>query len=160
MANKNITKTFSANPKELERKWYLVDATDLVLGRMAVIVADILRGKNKPIFTPNQDCGDFVVIINAEKVYMTGNKYEDKKYIHHTDFPGGLKETTAKKIMTGKFPERIIEQAIETMITRNALGREVIKKLFVYSGSENPHSAQKPELLNIKAMSPKNSKRN
>lgn len=160
MANKNITKTFSANPKELERKWYLIDATDLVLGRMAVIVADILRGKNKPIFTPNQDCGDFVVIINAEKVYMTGNKYEDKKYIHHTDFPGGLKETTAKNIMTGKFPERIIEQAVETMMSRNALGRAVIKKLFVYSGSENPHSAQKPELLDVKAMNPKNSKRN
>ncbi|MDD2840770.1 MAG: 50S ribosomal protein L13 [Rickettsiales bacterium] len=153
-------KSFSANPKELERKWYLIDATDLVLGRMAVIVADILRGKNKPIFTPNQDCGDFVVIINANKVYMTGHKYEDKKYIHHTDFPGGLKETTAKKIMTGKFPERIIEQAIETMITRNALGREVMRKLFVYSGSKNPHSAQKPELLDVKAMSPKNSKRN
>lgn len=159
MANKNIMKTFSANPKEIERKWYLIDATDLVLGRMAVVAADILRGKNKPIFTPNQDCGDYVVIINADKVYMTGKKYEEKKYIHHTDFPGGLKETTAKKIMTGKFPQRVVEEAIKTMITRNALGRSIMKKLFVYAGSEHPHTAQKPELLDVKGMNPKNSKR-
>ena len=153
-------KTFSANPKEVERKWYVVDATDLILGRMAVVIADYLRGKHKPIFTPNQDCGDFVVVINANKIHMTGNKYEYKKYIHHTDFPGGLKETTAKKIMEGKFSERIVEQAVQKMITRNPLGRKVMKKLFVYAGSENPHSAQKPEILDIKAMSAKNSKRN
>lgn len=152
-------KTFSASPKDVERKWYVVDATDLVLGRMAVIVADYLRGKHKAIFTPNQDCGDYVVIINADKVYMTGNKYEYKKYIHHTDFPGGLKEKTAKDIMTGKNPEKIVEQAIKKMITRNPLGRKVVKKLFVYAGSEHPHSAQKPEFLDIKSMNVKNKKR-
>ncbi len=152
-------KTFSASPKDVERKWYVVDATDLVLGRMAVIVADYLRGKHKAIFTPNQDCGDYVVIINADKVYMTGNKYEYKKYIHHTDFPGGLKEKTAKDIMTGKNPEKIVEQAIKKMITRNPLGRKVVKKLFVYAGSEHPHSAQKPEVLDIKSMNVKNKKR-
>lgn len=152
-------KTFSASPKDVERKWYVVDATDLVLGRMAVIVADYLRGKHKAIFTPNQDCGDYVVIINADKVYMTGNKYEYKKYIHHTDFPGGLKEKTAKDIMTGKNPEKIVEQAIKKMITRNPLGRKVVKKLFVYAGSEHPHSAQKPEILDIKSMNVKNKKR-
>lgn len=153
-------KTFSANPKEVERKWYIIDATDLILGRMAVVAADYLRGKHKPIFTPNQDCGDYVVIVNADKIHMTGKKYEEKKYIHHTDFAGGLKETTARKIMEGKFPERIIEQAVRKMITRNALGRKVMNKLFVYSGSENPHTAQKPEVLDLKAMSAKNSKRN
>jgi large subunit ribosomal protein L13 len=157
---KNIMKTFSAIPKEVERKWYIVDATDLILGRMSVVVADYLRGKHKPIFTPNQDCGDFVIIINADKIHLTGNKYEYKKYAHHTNFPGGLKETTARKILEGKFPERVVEQAIKKMITRNALGRKVVKKLFVYSGSENPHSAQKPEVLDIRAMSKKNSKRN
>ena len=152
-------KTFSASPKDVERKWYVVDATDLVLGRMAVIVADYLRGKHKPIFTPNQDCGDYVIVINADKVYMTGNKYEYKKYIHHTDFPGGLKEKTAKDIMTGKKPEQVVEQAIKKMITRNPLGRKVVKKLFVYAGSEHPHSAQKPEVLDIKSMNVKNKKR-
>lgn len=152
-------KTFSASPKDVERKWYVVDATDLVLGRMAVVVADYLRGKHKPIFTPNQDCGDYVIVINADKVYMTGNKYEYKKYIHHTDFPGGLKEKTAKDIMTGKNPEKIIEQAIKKMITRNPLGRKVVKKLFVYAGSEHPHSAQKPEVLDIESMNVKNKKR-
>lgn len=157
--SKNIMKTFSASPKDVERKWYVVDATDLVLGRMAVIVADYLRGKHKAIFTPNQDCGDYVVVINADKVYMTGNKYEYKKYIHHTDFPGGLKEKTAKDIMTGKNPEKIVEQAIKKMITRNPLGRKVVKKLFVYAGSEHPHSAQKPEVLDIKSMNVKNKKR-
>ena len=157
--SKNIMKTFSASPKDVERKWYVVDATDLVLGRMAVIVADYLRGKHKPIFTPNQDCGDYVIVINADKVYMTGNKYEYKKYIHHTDFPGGLKEKTAKDIMTGKNPEKIVEQAIKKMITRNPLGRKVVKKLFVYAGSEHPHSAQKPEVLDIESMNVKNKKR-
>ena len=152
--------TYSPKKGEIEIKWYIIDATDLILGRMAVVIADYLRGKHKPIFTPNQDCGDYVIVINADKIHMTGNKYEYKKYIHHTDFPGGLKETTARKIMEGKFPERIVEQAVQKMITRNPLGRKVMQKLFVYSGSVNPHSAQKPEVLDVKAMSAKNSKRN
>ena len=146
--------------RAVERKWYVIDATDLILGRMAVVIADYLRGKHKPIFTPNQDCGDYIVVINADKIHLTGNKYEYKKYIHHTDFPGGLKETTARKIMEGKFPERVVEQAVRKMITRNPLGRKVMKKLFVYAGPNNPHTAQKPEVLDVKAMSAKNSKRN
>ena len=145
--------------QKTDKQWYIIDAEGQILGRLATICASYLRGKNKPIFTPNQDCGDYVVIINADKVYMTGKKYEEKKYIHHTDFPGGLKETTAKKIMTGKFPQRDVEEAIKTMITRNALGRSIMKKLFVYAGSEHPHTAQKPELLDVKGMNPKNSKR-
>jgi large subunit ribosomal protein L13 len=156
--NKNFMKTFSAVPSEVERKWYLIDATDLVLGRMAVVIADYLRGKHKPIFTPNQDTGDFIVVINADKVFLTGHKEEQKKYIHHTNFPGGLKEIKAKDLRE-KHPERIVEEAVKDMITRNPLGRKVLKKLHVYSGSEHEHVAQKPEFLDVKSMSPKNVKR-
>ncbi|MDR2526698.1 MAG: 50S ribosomal protein L13 [Rickettsiales bacterium] len=152
-------KTFSASAKELERKWYLIDADGLVLGRMAVIVADYLRGKHKPIFTPNQDCGDYVVIVNADKVYLTGNKEKFKKYIHHTDYPGGLKETTVEKVRSGKNPERIIEKAVKDMITRNPLGRKVLKKLFVYKGVEHKHEAQKPIALDVASLNAKNVKR-
>jgi large subunit ribosomal protein L13 len=157
---KNIMKTFSASPKDIERKWYVIDATNLVLGRLSVVVADYLRGKHKSIFTPNQDCGDYVIIINADKVYLTGDKEETKKYIHHTDFPGGLKETTAKKIRSGKNPTRILEYAIQGMITRNPLGRKVLKKLFIYAGPLHCHDAQKPEVLDVGSMSSKNTKRN
>lgn len=157
--SKNIMKTFSACPKDIERKWYVVDATDLVLGRMSVVVADYLRGKHKPMFTPNQDCGDFIIVVNAEKVYLTGNKYDYKKYYWHTGYPGGIKERTVKDYMTGKKPQTVIEESIKRMITRNPLGRKVLGKLFVYTGSEHPHSAQKPEVLDIAAMSPKNKKR-
>ncbi|MDR3290113.1 MAG: 50S ribosomal protein L13 [Rickettsiales bacterium] len=157
--SKNITKTFSASPKEIERKWYIVDATDLVLGRTAVIIADYLRGKHKPLFTPNQDCGDYIIVINAEKVYLTGQKERFKKYIHHTDFPGGLKEINVAKTRAAH-PERIIEEAVKDMITRNPLGREVLRKLFVYKGPNHKHEAQKPIVLDIKSLDPKNSKRN
>ena len=153
-------KTFSANPKEVARKWYLIDATDLILGRMAVIVADCLRGKNKPIFTPNEDCGDYVVIINADKIHLTGNKLEKKKYYRHSSYPGGLKETTAGKILKSNTPEKVVINALQKMITRNALGRKVMKKLFVYCDENHPHAAQKPEILDIRAMSIKNGKRN
>lgn len=152
-------KTFSASAKNMDRKWYLIDATDLVLGRMSVVIADYLRGKHKPVFTPNLDCGDYIIVINADKIHLTGSKLSHKKYFHHTGYPGGLKETTAEKIMASKFPERIIEKSVERMITRNALGRAVMKKLFVYGGAQNPHSAQKPELLDVASMNTKNKKR-
>jgi large subunit ribosomal protein L13 len=157
--SKNIMKTFSASPKDVERKWYIIDATDLVLGRMAVVIADYLRGKHKPIFTPNQDCGDYVIVINADKVYLTGHKEDFKKYIHHTDFPGGLKEINAKSLRAKK-PTALVEEAVKCMISRNPLGRKVLGKLHVYAGDKHGQEAQKPEVLDIRAMSVKNSKRN
>ena len=156
--SKNIMKTFSANPKEVERKWYLIDATDLVLGRMAVVVADYLRGKHKTVFTPNQDCGDYVIIINSDKVFLSGNKLEDKMYYHHTRVPGGLKEITAKDLMK-KDSRKLVETAVKRMITRNSLGDKIMKKLFIYSDDNHKHSAQKPEILDVKSMNAKNSKR-
>lgn len=158
--SKNIMKTFSATPKDIERKWYVVDATDLVLGRMSTIVANYLRGKHKPYFTPNMDCGDYIIIINADRVHLTGNKKEDKLYYWHTGYPGGIKKTTAEKILKGSFPERVVKKSIERMITRSPLGRKVLKKLFVYTGNEHPHAAQNPEKLDIAGMNDKNSKRN
>lgn len=154
----NIMKTFSASPRDVERRWYLVDATDLVLGRMSVILADYLRGKHKPYFTPSMDCGDHIVVINAEKVYMTGNK-SVKRFYWHTGYPGGIKFRTMKQ-MIAETPERIIENSVRRMMSRNPLGREVIRKLHVYRGAEHPHEAQKPEILDLRAMSSKNAKRN
>ncbi|GMO61195.1 MAG: 50S ribosomal protein L13 [Rickettsiales bacterium] len=156
--SKNITKTFSATPSDVERKWYVVDATDLILGRMAVIIADYLRGKHKPIFTPNQDTGDYVIVVNAEKVYLTGQKETFKKYIHHTPYVGGLKEINVAKLRE-KAPEQIIEKAVKDMMTRNPLGRKVLKKLFVYKGPKHEQEAQKPIVLDIRSLDPKNSKR-
>ena len=142
--------THIVKKSEIERKWYLVDAEGLVLGRLASEVASILRGKNKPTFSTNQDCGDYVVIINAEKVVLTGDKLNQKLYRHHTGYIGGLKEVKAKD-MIAKKPEAVIELAVKGMLPKNALGREMIKKLKVYSGAEHEHAAQKPEKLEIKA---------
>lgn len=149
--NTHVTK-----PTDIERKWYLVDATDVVLGRLSAQVATILRGKNKPYFTTNLDCGDYVVIINAEKVRLTGNKLADKIYYKHTGYVGGIKSTTAGKILEGRFPERVLQKAIERMISRNPMGRQQMTKLKVYAGSEHPHTAQNPEVLDIASMNPKN----
>lgn len=151
-------KTYSAKPSEIEKKWFVVDATDLILGRAAAEVATILRGKHKPQYTPNIDCGDHVVVINAEKVHLTGNKYESKKYFWHTGFPGGIKERNPRKIIEGKFPERVFIKAVERMISRNPLGREQMRKLHVYAGSEHPHAGQKPEVLDIASQNRKNKK--
>ena len=148
--------TVSIKPSEVKKKWYLIDATDLVLGRLASIVAKILRGKHKPSFTPHVDCGDYVVIVNAEKVHLTGKKLEDKVYYHHTGFPGGIKGVTAGKVIEGKYPERVIVKAVERMITRNNLGRQQMTNLRVYAGTEHPHTAQQPEVLDIAALNPKN----
>ena len=152
----NGMKTYTMKPSEIEKKWLIVDAEGLVLGRMASIVANILRGKHKPGYTPNMDCGDNVVIINAEKVKLTGKKLTDKKYYWHTGHPGGIKERTADKILGGAHPERVIIKAIERMIPRGPLGRQQMKNLKVYAGSDHPHEAQQPAPLDIAAMNPKN----
>jgi large subunit ribosomal protein L13 len=141
-------KTFSAKLSDIERNWYIVDANDKVLGRLASAIAMVLRGKNKPIFTPHMDTGDFVIVINAEKVKLTGNKLNDKKYYSHSGYPGGLKETTAGKLLKEK-PERVLISAVRGMLPKNTLGRQLIKKLKIYAGPEHPHTAQNPKLLNI-----------
>ena len=151
--------TLSVKLAEVQRKWYLSDAEDLVLGRLASIVAKILRGKHKPSFTPHVDCGDCVVIINAEKVHLTGKKLTDKVYYHHTGFPGGIKGITAGKVIEGKHPERVIIKAVERMITRNPLGRRQMTNLRVYACTAHPHEAQKPEILDVGAMNPKNKRK-
>jgi large subunit ribosomal protein L13 len=141
-------KTQFAKKNEVEHKWYVVDASDKVLGRLATQVASYLRGKHKPVFTPNTDTGDFIVVINAEKVRLTGKKVEDKTYYWHTGYPGGLKSETVKERLE-KYPERIIEDAVKGMLPKNKLGRAMFKKLKVYSGNEHPHEAQKPEALSL-----------
>ncbi|RME69735.1 MAG: 50S ribosomal protein L13 [Nitrospirae bacterium] len=141
-------KTTFAKKGEVERKWYVVDATDKVLGRLATQIAAYLRGKHKPQFTPNVDTGDFIVVINAEKVRLTGKKLDQKVYYHHTGYPGGLKAETARQRLQRK-PEEIIKDAVWGMLPKNRLGRKLFKKLKVYRGPEHPHQAQKPEVLEI-----------
>ena len=135
-----------ASPATIDRKWYVVDATDMTLGRLASEVAKVLRGKNKPIFTPHIDCGDNVIVINAEKIKVTGKKMDQKIYYHHSDYVGGMKETTLKEMMAKK-PEKVIELAVKGMLPKGPLGRTMYKKLFVYAGPEHKHEAQKPETL-------------
>jgi len=142
-------KTYMANENTIERKWFVVDANGLVLGRIASEVAAVLRGKHKPTFTPHVDCGDNVIIINAEKIELTGNKWNDKIYYHNSNFPGGLKMRTAKVMMQEK-PTRMLELAIKGMLPKGKLGSDMYRKLFVYAGSEHKHSAQKPEVMVIK----------
>ena len=142
-------KTFSAKPLEVTRKWYLIDADGATLGRLAVEVADILRGKNKPQYTPNVDTGDFVIVINADKIQVSGKKETDKMYRSHSGFPGGFKEISFKA-MVEKAPERAIEKAVKGMLPHNTLGDEQFQKLKVYAGSEHPHAAQKPEVYTLK----------
>ncbi len=149
-------KTFSQKPAEVEKKWILIDAEGLVVGRLASIVAMRLRGKHKATYTPHVDDGDNIVIINAGKAVFTGKKYTDKKYFWHTGYPGGIKERTARQIFEGRFPERVIEKAIERMIPRGPLGRRQMKNLRVYPGAEHPHEAQQPVKLDIGAMNSKN----
>ena len=141
--------TYSAKASEINHEWFIIDATDLTVGRLATEVATLLRGKHKPTFTPNMDCGDFVIILNADKVVFTGNKLLNKKYYRHTGHPGGIKSETAEKLM-GRAPERIMESAIKGMLPKNILGRQMYRKLFVYKGSEHPHAAQKPKEYKLK----------
>jgi len=148
--------TFSQKPAEVVKKWVLIDAEGLVVGRLASLVANRLRGKHKATFTPHVDDGDNVVIINADKVVLTGNKYADKKYYWHTGHPGGIKERTARQILEGRFPERVLEKAIERMIPRGPLGRRQMKNLRVYAGPNHQHEAQQPEVLDVAALNRKN----
>lgn len=151
-----MMKTYSAKPSDVEHKWFVVDAEDLVLGRMASVVALRLRGKHKPMYTPHIDCGDNIIIVNAEKVRLTGNKRQDKVYHRHSGYPGGIKSTTADQVLSGKHPERVVIKAIERMISRNPLGRQQMRKLHVYAGPEHPHAGQQPEALDVAAMNSKN----
>ncbi|MBE5958939.1 MAG: 50S ribosomal protein L13 [Lachnospiraceae bacterium] len=139
-------KTYMASPSTIEKKWYVVDATGYTLGRLSSEIAKVLRGKNKPEYTPFIDTGDFVVVVNAEKIKVTGKKLDQKIYYHHSDYVGGMKETTLREMLDKK-PEKVIELAVKGMLPKGPLGRDMIKKLYVYAGNEHPHAAQKPEAL-------------
>ncbi|MBU3078494.1 50S ribosomal protein L13 [Sphingomonas quercus] len=148
--------TKSATPSTVEKKWHLIDAEGLVVGRVASIIANILRGKHKPSFTPHIDCGDNVIVINAEKVRFTGKKASQKIYYRHTGYAGGIKETRADKVLEGRFPERVLEKAVERMIPRGPLGRQQMRNLRVFKGPEHDHAAQNPTVLDVASMNRKN----
>lgn len=149
-------KTYSAKSDEVDKKWILIDAEGLVVGRLASLIALRLKGKHRAIYTPHIDCGDNIVVINADKVVFTGNKQNDKQYHRHTGYPGGIKTTTPKRLLEGKFPERVIEKAVERMLKRGPLQRKLMGNLKVYKGTEHPHSAQKPETLDVAKLNSKN----
>ena len=149
-------KTYSAKPDDIRRDWYVIDGTDQVLGRLASQIALRLRGKHKPSFTPHVDCGDNVIVINAEKVAFTGKKLQNKRYYKHTGYAGGIKETSPAKILEGRFPERVLEKAIERMIPRGPLGRQQMRNLRIFAGSEHPHEGQSPEVIDVASMNRKN----
>ena len=148
--------TFSQKPADVQKKWVLIDAEGVVLGRLAALVASRLRGKHKPTFTPHVDDGDNVIIINADKVKLTGRKYTDKKYYWHTGHPGGIKERTARQIIEGRFPERVVQNAVQRMLPEGPLARQQLRNLRVYAGADHPHEAQSPEVLDVAAMNSKN----
>lgn len=149
-------KTYAAKPNEVEKKWVVVDAEGVALGRLASIIAYRLRGKHKPLFTPHVDCGDNVIVINAEKVRLTGNKGKADIFYWHTGYPGGIKGRSKGEILAGKHPERVIEKSVERMLPRGPLFRKIFKNLHVYEGAAHPHEAQKPEVLDVASMNPKN----
>jgi large subunit ribosomal protein L13 len=149
-------KTYSAKASEIEKKWVVIDAAGLVVGRLATLIALRLRGKHLPSYTPHMDCGDHVIVVNAAKVLLTGNKLQDKVYYRHTGYIGGIKERRAGEILSGKFPERVVEKAVERMLPRGPLGRRQLAHLRVYPGPEHPHEAQQPEAVDIAALNPKN----
>jgi len=151
-------KTFSATPADIEKKWIIIDAEGVVLGRLASIVAMRLRGKHKPSFTPNMDMGDNVIVINADKIQLTGKKRADKTYYWHTGHPGGIKQRTAGQILEGKYPERVVTAAVKRLLPGNRLSRKVMTNLRVYAGAEHPHEAQNPEVLDVKSMNSKNTR--
>ena len=149
-------RTFTATPSDIKRKWIIIDAEGLVLGRLASIVADRLRGKHKTIYTPHMDTGDHVVVVNAEKVRLTGNKARDDIFYWHTGYPGGIKGRSKGDILAGRHPERVIVKAVERMVPKGPLGRQVMRKLKVYAGPSHPHEAQQPEALDVASLNPKN----
>jgi len=150
--------TYVAKPGEVEKKWVLIDAEGLVVGRLASLVAMRLKGKHKAAYTPHVDCGDNVIVINAEKAVFTGNKTEDKLYYRHTGYPGGIKQRTPRQLLNSKFPERIVELAVERMLARGPLQRKLMRNLKVYAGTGHPHDAQKPEPLDVKKLNRKNAR--
>lgn len=150
--------TYSAKAADIEKKWVLIDAEGLVVGRLASLIAMRLRGKHKASYTPHMDDGDNVIVVNADKVVLTGRKYTDKKYYWHTGYIGGIKERTARAILEGKFPERVLEKAVERMMPEGPLARKQLKNLRVYAGSAHPHDAQQPEALDVKSMNKKNAR--
>ena len=154
----SAVKTYMAKPGEVEQKWWLVDATDKVVGRLASEIAVILMGKHRPTYTPHVDTGDFIVVVNAEKVVFTGDKHNDKIYYRHTGYPGGIKELTPRRIFEGKFPERVLEKAVERMLKRGPLQRKLMRNLKVYKGAEHPHAAQNPEKLDVAKLNRKNAR--
>lgn len=149
-------KTYSAKPSEIEKKWILIDAEDIVVGRLAAFIATRLRGKHKASFTPHMDCGDNVIVINADKVKYTGKKMDNKIFYWHTNHPGGIKERSMRDLLEGRFPERVLEKAIERMMPGGPLTRAQLKNLRVYGGTEHPHEAQNPEVLDVASINPKN----
>jgi len=149
-------KTYTLKPSELDKKWLLIDANGLVLGRLASVIANRLKGKHKPTYTPNMDCGDHVVVINAEKVHLTGKKADNSKFIWYTGYPGGIKERSKGSILAGPHPERVVLKAVERMLERGPLGRAIMKHLKVYAGPNHPHEAQNPQVLDVAKMNPKN----
>ncbi len=149
-------KTYSAKPSEVEKKWFVVDAEGVILGRLASQIALRLRGKHKPTFTPHIDCGDNIIVINADKVRLTGKKREDSIFYWHTNHPGGIKQRSKGQILDGKHPERVVEKAVEHILPKGPMGRQQLKNLRVYAGAEHEHEAQKPEVLDIASMNPKN----
>jgi large subunit ribosomal protein L13 len=149
-------KTYSAKPGEVERKWIVIDGEGLVVGRLAALIATRLRGKHKPTFTPHVDMGDHVIVVNADKVVFSGNKYNDKRYYRHTGYPGGIKERSPKMIMEGKFPERVVTKAVERMLNKSKQRARLMRSLRVYKGAEHPHEAQNPEVLDVKSLNAKN----
>ena len=151
-------KTFSAKPADVQKKWVVIDAKGLVVGRLATLVVMRLRGKHLPTYTPHVDCGDNVIVVNAEKVVLTGRKVQNKVYRHHTGHIGGIKERSAKFILEGKFPQRIVEKAVERMLPRGPLGRRQLGNLRVYKGPDHPHAAQQPEVLDVAALNRKNTR--
>ncbi len=148
--------TYSAKASEIQKKWVLINAEGLVVGRLASIIATRLRGKHKPSYTPHLDCGDNVIVVNAEKIILTGNKAKERPYHWHTGYIGGIKETTAARLLAGKTPERVVEKAVQRMLPRGPLGKHQFANLRVYAGPDHPHAAQQPEVLDVGAMNPKN----
>ena len=150
--------TYTAKPADIDKKWILIDAEGVVLGRLASIIAMRLRGKHKPTFTPHMDMGDNVIVINAQKIALTGKKLTDKNYYWHTGYPGGIKSRTAGQILEGKHPERVVTDAVRRMMTRGPLSKQLMTNLRVYAGAEHPHEAQAPVVVDVKSMNPKNAR--
>jgi len=151
-------KTYVAKPGEVDKKWILIDASGLVVGRLASLIAMRLKGKHKSIYTPHVDCGDNIIVVNADKVVFTGNKKENKRYYWHTGYPGGIKERSPRQILEGRFPERVIVKAVERMLARGPLQRKLMRNLKVYKGTEHPHEAQQPQVLDVASLNSKNAR--